>query len=64
MAALVKKVNKSFFHLFPQLANNLQPQEVRPGIQVATITGTLVTKDNRYTLEPLNLSEAELDNAK
>ena len=39
-----------------QLASSLHPQEVRPGIAVATVTGTLVTKDNRYTLEPLDLT--------
>ncbi len=42
--------------LFVQLANSLHPQEVRPGIAVTTVTGTLVTKDNRYTLEPLDLT--------
>ena len=41
-----------------QLAGNLHPQEVRPGIAVATVTGTLVTKDNRYTLEPLDFTAA------
>ncbi|KAJ7350140.1 Integrator complex subunit 9 [Desmophyllum pertusum] len=39
-----------------ELANSLHPQEVRPGIAVSTVTGTLVTKDNRYTLEPLDLT--------
>ena len=47
-------------HYF-QLANNLHPQEVRPGIAVATVTGTLVSKDNRYTLEPLELSEIDVE---
>ncbi|XP_015751078.1 PREDICTED: integrator complex subunit 9 homolog [Acropora digitifera] len=44
-----------------ELANNLHPQEVRPGIAVATVTGTLVSKDNRYTLEPLELSEIDVE---
>lgn len=39
-----------------QLASSLHPQEVRPGIAVTTVTGTLVSKDNRYTLEPLDLT--------
>ncbi|XP_022781258.1 integrator complex subunit 9 homolog [Stylophora pistillata] len=39
-----------------ELANGLHPQEVRPGIAVTTVTGTLVSKDNRYTLEPLDLT--------
>ena len=46
-----------------QLANSLHPQEVRPGIAVTTVTGTLVTKDNRYTLEPLNLTGEEFEKA-
>ncbi|KAK3739104.1 hypothetical protein QZH41_018241 [Actinostola sp. cb2023] len=42
-----------------QLTHSLHPQEVRPGIAVATITGTLVTKDNKYTLEPLSFGSDE-----
>lgn len=51
----------SFLPRYFQLANNLHPQEVRPGIAVATVTGTLVSKDNRYTLEPLELSEIDVE---
>ena len=47
-----------------QLASSLHPQEVRPGIAVATVTGTLVSKDNRYTLEPLDLPGEDLDDAR
>lgn len=39
--------------LDPALAASLVPTEVRPGIAVATVTGNLVVKDNRYTLLPL-----------
>ena len=46
---------------FLQLASGLHPQEVRPGIAVTTVTGTLVAKDNRYILEPLILSGEKLD---
>lgn len=50
-------VNRQFEKviLSNELASSLHPQEVRPGIAVTTVTGTLVTKDNRYTLEPLHL---------
>ncbi|XP_031573815.1 integrator complex subunit 9 homolog [Actinia tenebrosa] len=37
-----------------RISNFLVPREVRPGVAVATVTGTLVTQDNKYTLEPLN----------
>ncbi|EDO39014.1 predicted protein [Nematostella vectensis] len=36
-----------------ELSSCLHPQHVRPGVAVATLTGTLVTKDNKYTLQPL-----------
>ena len=51
-----KHVDKFWFAVLFQLASGLHPQEVRPGIAVTTVTGTLVSKDNRYTLEPLDLT--------
>ena len=32
---------------------------MRPGIAVATVTGNLVVKDNRYTLTPLPLAHTK-----
>lgn len=63
MEALSLPVSRQFEKvvLSNELANNLHPQEVRPGIAVATVTGTLVSKDNRYTLEPLELSEIDVE---
>ena len=34
-----------------QLADSLMPTEIRPGVAVAMVTGTLVTKDNQYELK-------------
>ncbi|XP_013789253.2 integrator complex subunit 9-like [Limulus polyphemus] len=39
--------------LDPELAASLTPTEVKPGVALATITGTLVVKDNRSHLKPL-----------
>jgi len=36
--------------LAPELAQRLVPCEVRPGVAVATVTGNLIVKDNKYTL--------------
>ena len=36
--------------LAPELAQRLVPVEVRPGVAVATVTGNLIVKDNKYTL--------------
>ncbi|XP_013393860.1 integrator complex subunit 9 [Lingula anatina] len=40
----------------PELAGSLMPIEVRPGVSVAMVTGSLVTRDNQHTLKPLQTS--------
>ncbi|KAK3577284.1 hypothetical protein CHS0354_008377 [Potamilus streckersoni] len=37
----------------PELASTLDPVEVKPGAAITMLTGSLVVKDNKYTLEPL-----------
>ncbi|KAL5013814.1 hypothetical protein ScPMuIL_008084 [Solemya velum] len=37
----------------PELADNLDPVEVKPGAAVAMITASLIIRDNKYVLEPL-----------
>ena len=34
-----------------QIASSLAPTEVKPGVAIATITGELVGRDNKYTLQ-------------
>ncbi|RWS13077.1 integrator complex subunit 9-like protein [Dinothrombium tinctorium] len=42
-----------------ELANSLVPSEIRPGLSIATITGLLVAKDNKYELKPLKKNEIQ-----
>ena len=44
-----------------QVASSLLPTEVKPGVAVATITGELSGKDNKYLLQPL---QAELSSSR
>lgn len=39
------------------MASNLVPVEVLPGLSIATVTGTLQAKDNKFLLEPLTQSQ-------
>jgi integrator complex subunit 9 len=41
------------------LASNLLPVEVRPGISIATVTGALHAKDNKFKLQLLTKSQAQ-----
>ena len=49
MSDPLPQVKSSLEHieLSAELAARLVPQEVRPGLAVATVTGQLVVKDNR-----------------
>lgn len=38
----------------PELAARLKPVEIRPGVQIATITGNLVVTNNKCTLEDVD----------
>ena len=40
-----------------ELAASLTPVEIRPGVAVATVTGNLVVRDNKYTLNMLEDEE-------
>lgn len=46
-------------HLTPDVALALNPITIRPGLVTSTITAALTTKDNKYTLKPLEDSEVE-----
>lgn len=37
---------------YSQLAGNLHPQEVYPGVSMTTISGMLSTKNNKHVLQP------------
>jgi len=41
------------------LASSLLPVEIRPGVSLATVTGTLQAKDNKFELEPLTKSQIQ-----
>jgi len=43
------------------LAESLAPAEFRPGVALATITGKLVVRDNKYTLMPISVAKADPD---
>jgi len=51
--------NNLYFSYFlsPQLASNLLPVEVRSGVRIATVTGTLLAKDNKFKLQLLTKSQ-------
>ena len=40
-----------------ELAESLTPIEIRPGVAVATVTGNLMVRDNKYTLHVLQDEE-------
>lgn len=35
----------------PELAGNIIPNEIRPGLSLASVTGELEVKDNVYTIK-------------
>ena len=39
------------------MASNLVPVEVRPGISIVTVTGSLLAKDNKFKLQLLTKSQ-------
>ena len=41
------------------LANSLTPVEIRPGLLIGTITGTLAANDNKFELKPLTKSHLQ-----
>lgn len=43
--------------LDPEISNSLVPVELRPGITLATVTGSLEVKDNSFKLKPLTKSQ-------
>uniref|UniRef100_A0A8C6LHS8 Integrator complex subunit 9 n=1 Tax=Nothobranchius furzeri TaxID=105023 RepID=A0A8C6LHS8_NOTFU len=38
-------------YILPELANSLTPNEVKPGVSVATVSAVLHSKDNKHTLQ-------------
>lgn len=44
------KRKKERVHLSPELAKDLIPIEVKPGISLASVTGCLTIKDNQYKI--------------
>eukprot|EP00088_Acartia_fossae_P030637 TRINITY_DN3162_c0_g1_i2.p1 TRINITY_DN3162_c0_g1~~TRINITY_DN3162_c0_g1_i2.p1 ORF type:complete len:711 (+),score=150.28 TRINITY_DN3162_c0_g1_i2:54-2186(+) len=46
-----------------ELAESLVPSEIRPGVALATITGKLVVRDNRYTLMPIKKVKLEQESS-
>jgi len=48
-------------NLDEEIAQRLVPTEVRPGIAIATVTGSLQVRDNKYTLRPLSKVKLEKD---
>lgn len=42
-----------------ELAANLTPIEIKPGLMISTITGTLTAKNNRFEINALNKSQIQ-----
>lgn len=42
-----------------ELAENLVPVEIKPGLLISTITGTLTAKNNRFEINALNKSQIQ-----
>ena len=40
-----------------ELAANLTPVEIKPGLLVSTVTGSLAAKDNKFELKPLTKTQ-------
>ncbi|RLU21019.1 hypothetical protein DMN91_007635 [Ooceraea biroi] len=47
------KRKKGRVFIEPELAGNIQPTEVRPGLSLASVTGELEVKDNVYTIKSI-----------
>jgi len=45
------KRKKGRVFIEPELAGNIIPNEVRPGLSLASVTGELEVKDNVYTIK-------------
>lgn len=45
------KRKKGRVFIEPELASNIVPSEVRPGLSLASVTGELDVKDNVYTIK-------------
>ena len=45
------------------LSSNLIPTLVKPGVTIASITGSLEGKDNKFTLKPLSLTSSSLNSS-
>lgn len=45
------KRKKGRVFIEPELASNIVPNEVRPGLSLASVTGELEVKDNVYTIK-------------
>jgi len=45
------KRKKGRVFIEPELASNIVPSEVRPGLSLASVTGELEVKDNVYTIK-------------
>lgn len=45
------KRKKGRVFIEPELAGNIVPSEVRPGLSLASVTGELEVKDNVYTIK-------------
>lgn len=45
------KRKKGRVFIEPELAGNIIPNEIRPGLSLASVTGELEVKDNVYTIK-------------
>lgn len=45
------KRKKGRVFIEPELASNIIPSEIRPGLRLASVTGELEVKDNVYTIK-------------
>lgn len=49
------KRKKGRVFIEPELASNIVPNEIRPGLSLASVTGELEVKDNVYTIKVCTL---------
>lgn len=54
MIKLPLKRKKGRVFIEPELAGNIVPSEVRPGLSLASVTGELEVRDNVYTIKSLD----------
>lgn len=50
------KRKKGRVFIEPELAGNIIPNEIRPGLSLASVTGELEVKDNVYTIKVCTFS--------